>query len=373
MKIGHLIHLDGAGGGPEAVINLMRGIRDAGHGQVVFLGGKGRISAICGEWGIKCIRLPIDRKVSLPWGFVRLLRSLRRNRPDVLLIHGQWGGPVGAMAAWITGIKSVYITHWPAFYTDWTPWRTFRNAWAEWIPCRIAKRVVTLSPSAHYQYLFRGWADETKLVVIPNVFHPGSMPSAEEAACLRLDNKWEADKVHVVSVGRLADQKRVDWLLKAWRIVQGNCPHARLWIVGDGPEGAWLRQLAEHLGIEKSCRFLGARPRGIAYIAASDIVAMTTLYESFGYVACEAMVCGKPVVATAADGVRDAITNGVDGYLTTPGDEKALALRLEQLITHEAERRRLGEAGRVSAQRWDEGTTIQSYLKLLCDVSGEES
>ena len=51
MKIGHVIHLDGAGGGPEAVINLVRGIRDSAVDQVVFHGGMGRLAAVCDELG----------------------------------------------------------------------------------------------------------------------------------------------------------------------------------------------------------------------------------------------------------------------------------------------------------------------------------
>jgi len=368
MKIGHLIHQDGAGGGPVAVINLLRGLREAGQEQVVFLGGKGRVVAACEQWGIQCVRVPIDRKVSLLWGLIKLVRALSCNKPDVLLIQGQWGGPVGALAAWMAGIKCIYITQWPAFYTDWTPWRAFRNAWAEWIPCRLSERVVTLTPSVNYQYLIRGWVDEANLVTIPNVFHLGDIPSVDEAARIRRDNGWADDAVHVVSVGRLADQKRVDWLLNAWQRVQAKCPRARLWIVGDGPETDNLKALAGSLGLTMSCQFLEARPQGIAYLAAADIVVMTTLYESFGYVACEAMACGKPVIATAADGVRDNVADGLSGYLVPPGDVDALAQRLEQLVMNASERRTMGESGRQLVRRWDEVTTVTHYLNLIRSV-----
>ncbi|HEY5930471.1 MAG TPA: glycosyltransferase, partial [Burkholderiales bacterium] len=296
MKIGHAIHLDGAGGGPEAVINLMRGLHDSGVEQVVFHGGLGRIASACDELGVPRALLPIDRKVTLIWGFVKLVLALRRTRPDVLFTQGQWAGPVGALAASLAGVKTIYVTQWPAFYTDWTPFRAWRNAWAEWIPCRLASRVVALTPSVHYQYLHRGWVPSNRLVVVPNVFSASAIPTAEEAAGIRREHGWADDAIHVVSVGRLVAQKKVEWLLQAWGEVQRTHPSARLWIVGDGPDRRTLEDLARSLGIAGTCTFLGAQPRGVRFMAASDIVVMTSLFESASFVPLEAKACGRPII-----------------------------------------------------------------------------
>jgi glycosyltransferase involved in cell wall biosynthesis len=368
MKIGHLIHLDGDGGGPEAVLNLVRGLRESGADQVVLHGGTGRVAATCDELGVPRVRLPIDRKATLVHGFVRLVLALRRTRPDVLLMQGQWGGPIGAMAAALAGVKTIYIAQWPAFYTDWTPFRAWRNAWAEWIPCRLACRVIVLTPSVYYQYLHRGWAGEDKLLLLPNVFRMSGVPTLDDAARVRREQGWSADAVHVVSVGRLADQKRVDWLLNAWPEVQHRCPAARLWIVGDGAERARLEMLAGRLGITATCTFLGARPRGIEFMAASDIVVMTSLYESFGFVPLEAKACGRPVIANAVDGVRDNVRDGVDGYLVAPADPAALARRLVEMIENPNLRRRMGEAGAAAMADVDPRKIVARYLELIEDV-----
>jgi glycosyltransferase involved in cell wall biosynthesis len=268
----------------------------------------------------------------------------------------------------MTGVKSIYIIAWPSFYTDWTPWRTLRNAWAEWIPCRLAKRVVALTPSVYYQYLVRGWAGDEKLVIIPNIVPQTGPPSRDDVIRIRREKGWADDAVHVVSVGRLTNQKRVDWLLNAWKGVQAKCPDARLWIVGDGPDRDHLVNLSGQLGLTASCQFLGATPCGIPYIAAADIVVMTTMYEGFGNVACEAMACGKPVVVTAADGVRENVADGIDGYLVQPGDIPALTHRLVHLVTHPNERHDMGEAGLRSVQRWNVERVLSRYIDLLRDI-----
>jgi 1,2-diacylglycerol 3-alpha-glucosyltransferase len=153
---------------------------------------------------------------------------------------------------------------------------------------------MTPTASVYYQYLYRGWAGD-KMVVIANVFSPSELPTAEDAARLRLELGWSADAIHVVSVGRLADQKRVDWLLKAWPEVQQQCPLARLWIVGDGPDRRSLEALAGRLGITGPARSLGAE-KGIEFLAASDLVVMTSLYESSGFVALERRPAASPHV-----------------------------------------------------------------------------
>ena len=364
IKIGHLIHWDGPGGGPQAVINLARELKQRGIEQVIICGGRGRLAEFCTREGIERIEVPIDRKSTLLWGFCRLVSALKRTRLDTLFLHGQWAGPVGALAAGMTHVPTVYIAHWPSFYTDWNPYRAFRNALAEWIPCRLARWVVALTPSVRYQYLFRGWVKEERLRVIPNLLGLDEMPSPFETQAIRTRLNWTEDRVHVVSVGRLADQKRIDWLVKAWALVAKKCPQARLWIIGDGPEEVKLKHLANELKLQDTCQFLGAQPRGIAYLAAGDITVMTSMYEACPFVPFEAMACGRPIVATAVDGVRDHVTEGVEGRLVPPGDIQGLADAMIELITGPELRGRMGNAGRAHISRMSSDSLGNQYFQL---------
>ena len=152
--------------------------------------------------------------------------------------------------------------------------------------------------------------------------------------------------------GRLAPEKGVGTLLKAFALMRPSVPGVRLWIAGEGPEEAALRRLAADLGIAEHVDFLGALSRtaledrfGAAWVQ----VVPSQWDEPFGMVAIEAMMRGTAVVATNSGGLRDIVRPGVTGSLVPPGDVDALAAALRTLARDRALCERLGAAGREVA------------------------
>ncbi len=113
-------------------------------------------------------------------------------------------------------------------------------------------------------------------------------------------------------------------------------------------------------------RFLGVldRPALEAAYRACDVVMVPSRYESFGLVAIEAMAAGKPVVALAAGGLAEVVTEGVDGLLVPDGPEAAerLAEALLRLGRDPAERRRLAAGARRS---FEERYTIPAMVDAV--------
>ena len=364
-KVCHIIHDDGPGGGPVFVVNQLAAT--AGHLELsVIHGGRGKIAAYCDAAGIPHWQVAIDRQASLPLGFFQLVGAMRKASPDLAILHGQWAGPVGAAALRIAGIRrSIYTCLWPSFYTDWDFWRILRNRVAEAIPCRWCDRVVTTSRGSWYQYTIRRLG-VGKLRLIHNGIDVNRVPAPEQTRALREANGWDDRHCHVVSVGRLVDQKCVDWLLRSWQLVQEKSADARLWIVGSGPEEAALRRLARDLKIEGTCTFLGPRP--IEYLAAADIVAMTSLYEGHATIPLETMAFGRPIVASNVDGVWDSIQDGVEGFLVPPGEIEAFAEKLLVLIGDPALRKTMGEAGRRRAPEFSVARTSRQYCARIEEV-----
>ena len=366
-KICHILHDDGPGGGPVLIVDQLAAT-SADFELSVIHGGRGKIAAYCEAAGIPHWQIAIDRKALLPLGFFQLVWTLRKARPDLVVLYGQWAGVLTPAALCIAGVRrSIYSCQWPAFYTDWDLLRVIRNRISEAIPCRWCDRVVAVSRGSWYQYSIRKLA-EGKLSVIHNCVDLDRVPVPERIRAVREAEGWDDTHCHVVSVGRLVDQKRVDWLLRSWRIVQEKRPGARLWIIGSGPEEAALRQLAKDLDIGGTCTFLGSRPNGMEYVAAGDIAAMTTLYEAHGIVALEAMACERPIVASDVDGPRESLRDGIEGFLVPPGDIEGFAEKLLLLIGDPALRKSMGEAGRLRTPEFSVTRTSAEYRRLIDEV-----
>jgi glycosyltransferase involved in cell wall biosynthesis len=360
----HVLHEDGAGGGPVAVRNNCDFLKED-YRQICVYGGRGSIDAYCQAQGLEGISIPLQRKWLIPAGLVSLIFLILKHSPSAVFLYGQWAGPVGAIAARLAGLKNiVYITHFPSFYTDRDFLRALRNRIVEWIPCRLSAKIVTPSEGNFAQYVLRRLAPEEKLTVIHSVISPDTRIDVQQRKTIREQYQWDDGHCHVVSVGRLTEQKKVDWLIKSWRIVQDATPSARLWIVGDGPDEKSLRELADKLNL-RGVTFLGSQPNGHRFIAAADIVVMTSQYEGHAHVPLEALVEGKPIIANNVDGVRESFTDGAEGYLVPPGDISTLADRLIELIQSPEKRQIMGQRGESQARKFYPQAVMPAYTRLL--------
>ncbi len=152
------------------------------------------------------------------------------------------------------------------------------------------------------------------------------------------------------SAGRVTAQKDPATFLKAAAALleRGVCAHFT-W-AGYGELESASERLARTLGIEQQVTFLGYCPDLRPFLDAIDIFALTSRFESFGYVTCEAMAMGKPVVATNVSGSNELVLPGVTGYLVDFADAQACAVAFRELAMDETLRHRMGEAGRARAR-----------------------
>ena len=89
--------------------------------------------------------------------------------------------------------------------------------------------------------------------------------------------------------------------------------------------------------------------------------------EPMGRVAVEAMLAGRAVVASDVGGLREIITHGVTGLTVPPGDPGALAVALDGLLDDPERRRRLGEAARLHARRFEAAVVVPQIVKVFQD------
>ena len=156
----------------------------------------------------------------------------------------------------------------------------------------------------------------------------------------------------VVSVSRHVPRKGVDLLLLALARVAAGGARFRACLVGPGKLLTRHRRLASTLGLDRQLAIPGLVPDVAPYLSAADIFVLPSAAESSGSVSVlEAMRAGKPVIATACDGLPEDLIDGDNGLLVAPGDVGALAEALRRLLADAELRSRLGAAARLTYER----------------------
>ena len=372
----HFIHDDVVGGGGKVIRQFLQGLPAEKFEQFLVHGGHGDLAKWCDVNGIQHQQVSVEHLLTAWLQIPRLVWVFRKLHPDIVILHGQWAGPLGAIAARIAGIPHlVYIAHHPSFYHNVTLWRAVRNYIAEKIPCFQSDIVVTLSDRNRYNYLFRAWASEEKLRLIYNGMDPSDLPSPKELQALREREGIHSESRHAVFVGRLDDQKRVDWLLEAWDIAslerRQDSPEWHLWIIGDGRESDLIKYLAEKSPNAPSIHLLGNRSDAQHWLSVSDIAVMSSLYEGHALVPLEAMACSKPVVAFDTDGVGESILHGTTGLLSPLGDVTTLGHDIALLLSDSERASRMGEAARDHLlANFKVSTTMNNYSTMLQALAG---
>ena len=200
-----------------------------------------------------------------------------------------------------------------------------------------------------------------------HVFYTGIDPSRFAPA---LERRPASE---ILFVGRLVAFKGVEFLVRAMSIIVQQHPDARLTVIGDGPQRVMLEQLAASLEID--VLFLGALPaaRVAEAMSTASIFCLPSVtddegnFEAFGMVMLEAQACGLPVVTSARAG-REAILDGVTGFLFPERDVEALADLIVRLIADEDLFVRMGRAAQSHVAQTFDVRTCTAKIEAFYDA-----
>jgi colanic acid/amylovoran biosynthesis glycosyltransferase len=175
----------------------------------------------------------------------------------------------------------------------------------------------------------------------------------------------------VLFVGRLANRKGAEFLIRAMEDLQKEDPDAELVLIGDGPLRGELERRAKRT--LRRYRFLGTQSPQVvrewldraAVFCAPSITARSGEAEAFGMVFAEAQAMEKPVVSFATGGISEAVLHGETGFLAPDRDWRTLAQYLSLLLKNADLRRRFGVLGRQRVLRFFDLNTQTSVLEKI--------
>lgn len=266
---------------------------------------------------------------------------LRGNFADVLVTHGYKSNILGRPAARRAGIPIVSVSR------GWTA-ESFKVRCYEALDrfhLRFMDRVVCVS-EGQAEKVRRAGVPADRVRVIRNAarlrpaveWHPGARD--------RLRALAGGDGPIVLAAGRLSPEKGFAVLVRAAVEVRRTVPTARFVLFGEGPERPDIESRIAAAGLAGVFRLLGFSDDLETLLPSADVVALPSFTEGLPNVALEAGAAGVAVVASNVGGLPEVVANRQTGYLVPPGDAKALAARLIDLLQRPDWARAFGTAAR---------------------------
>lgn len=192
----------------------------------------------------------------------------------------------------------------------------------------------------------------------------------------RATSSGSGDGFHVATTGSLIWRKGAEYALIAFKRVLASGVDARFHFIGDGPERQRVTYTAADLGVADRVILHGKLPpeKVTALLQRMDAFVLASLSEGISNAVLEAMACGLPVVTTECGGMREAVENGVDGFVVPVRDPVAMADRLNTLAGDPELRTRIGQAARQRVIRqFSLGDQVRQWRELIRDVVHSET
>ena len=365
-----LLHIKGSspfGGDCVLMLELGRAAQERGF-EVDVLAIDPHFQASIRGAGLGLVDLDVIRREIRPvWdarGLMRLTSFLSRSGYSIVHTHTTKPGIVGTLAARLGGVPSVMHTvHLFPFHEETGRATATAYVTIERLAARWCDRLVTVGDFQRQWALDRGIGRPEQVVSIPNGVPDERAAASRAPAEIRAELGIGDDAFMVLSTGRLAPQKGLEHLIRAAALLRSELPALRVVLAGDGPLRGELARLVSALGLEDVVRILGFRANVGELLAASDLVALPSLWEGLSISLLEAMAAEKPVVTTSIESNREVTNEGEAALLVPPKHPASLAAAIRTLAIDEARRIRLARRGReIQRERYTMQRMLDAYL-----------
>ncbi len=314
---------------------------------------------------------------------VALYGHIRRGGYAIVHTHSSKAGILGRWAAWLAGLAGprpivIHTVHGWGHHERQHPLVRRVFILLEQVTARITDRLIVVSPLNTEKGLADGIGHPDKYVTIRSGidldrFRRPARPREEVRRELGIPPQAPV----VGTVTRLSAQKApLDFVAAADAVIEQR-PDVHFVVVGDGPlrdeveAELAARHLTEHVHLT------GLRRDVPDLMHSFDIFALSSLWEGLPRVLPQAMAASLPIVATAVDGNAEAVTDGVSGFLTPPGQPEPFAEALLRLIENPTLAREMGQAGLEAVDRFGARKMVDEieclYEELLAEHGPRDS
>ncbi|WP_332834849.1 glycosyltransferase family 4 protein [Clostridium perfringens] len=202
------------------------------------------------------------------------------------------------------------------------------------------------------------------------VIYNGIKKEAIKEKIVKEIDSFKKDGMFVVgNIGRLSEQKGIDYFLKSIPEIVKKEEKIRFIIVGDGELNNELKEMAKSLKIQKYVKFLGYRDDILNIINQLDLVVLSSLWEGLPLTPIETFMMGKTIVATDVDGTGEIVSNKFNGILIKPKSSEEITNSIIEIYKFNELRERLeNNALETYKSKFTYDKFINNYRKFYLKI-----
>lgn len=306
----------------------------------------------------------LGRSAINPLTLKSFLDVVRRERADVLHLHGWIAANFGRVAGRLTGVPTIMHEH------GVDPNFPLAQRVADRVLAPFTHTAVAVSESVRRFLTMHRSVSPRKIRVVYNgaPLSDFSPASPELVGAARAEFDIPPGSRVAGTIGRLDTQKGITYFLRAARRVLEERPDVRFLVVGDGPKKTELESEARELGVGGSVTFLGHRSDVPVVQSLLDVQVFPSLWEGTPLTVFEAMAMGRAIVSTNVDGLGEVLTDGENSLVVEPADPEGLAGAIVTLLSDKELAARLGSGARTQSRNFDISQTVRNLELLYEDL-----
>ena len=366
MRILQLSSARAFGGGERHLADLAHGLAERGHELFIVLrDGAALRERLSGIPPANIFTLPLRNSFDAD-SMIKMGRFARSLRVEIIHAHVARDYMLAAFAARRARCARLVLTRHVLFPLSRTHRFTLSNA----------SRVIAVSEAVARSLRARKIFDEGKLRVVENGVDLSRFARAR-AEFEKERGETAGAPLRVGIVGELSEVKgQEDFVRAAAHVAAEFGDRVEFLVVGEdnsrgGETRARVGRLVSELGLSERVRLTGRLNEDeLARLVASlDLFVSASRSEAFGMAMVEALACGVPVDATATEGAREIVEEGVTGLLVPVGDVYALASSITSLLEDERRRGAFGASAlAVARRRFDVARMVESTERVYAEA-----
>lgn len=307
------------------------------------------------------------------WDFIR------KNRFDVVILPGYFyfTAWIAIAAAKWTGTPIIFVTDSHSL-RSWNAQSPLKLRFKKWLVRRIFSmgNAIMVSSTGGVEYLKSLGFSSDRIFLVPTAVDNEwwtSQSARVDRAAVRAQWKIPQDATVAVFCAKLQQWKGPLDLLEAF--AEAGVPNSYLVYAGDGPEKGNLERRSAELGLADRVKFLGFvnQSQLPATYVGSDFLVLPSLFEPFGLVVNEAMLCGLPAVVSDRVGAKfDLVRSDENGCVFPAGNVHALAGIMRQMLSDSGKRASMSAAARRRMETWSPKEYADSVARAVNSISTDK-